>query len=272
MILFPNCKINLGLNILYRREDGYHALETCFYPIPLRDALEVITLPNEQLSPQLFISGLAIAGDPNDNLCMKAWRLLKQDFPELPAVSIHLLKQIPAGAGLGGGSADGAFTLRLLNEKFHLNIPVEKLLHYAAQLGSDCPFFMVNQPAIATGRGELLEPFAPDLSRYSFLLVHPGIHINTGWAFSQITPHQPACNLKETLQLPVSQWKEKLVNDFEAAVCHHHPELQQVREKMYTAGAHFASMSGSGSCFYGIYPKNEVPVLEWPDTYKAFRL
>ena len=270
MVLFPPCKINLGLRILYKREDGYHALETAFYPVPLRDALEAITLPTDHQTPTLEVSGISIAGNPADNLCMKAWHLIKTDHPTLPAVSIHLLKKIPTGAGLGGGSSDGAFMLRLLNEKFLLNISTEKLMEYALQLGSDCPFFLLNQPAIATGRGEILEPITLDLSGYSMVLVHPGVHINTGWAFSQIKPQQPEVPLKTILQQPVSAWKDTLINDFESSVCQHHPELLLIREKLYAAGALYSAMSGSGSTFYGIFPKNEKPSIEWPDHYQVY--
>lgn len=269
MILFPNCKINLGLHILHKRSDGYHDLETVFCPVPLRDALEVVTGSN---GVELSLTGIPVAGDAADNLCVKAYALLKQDFPELPSVVVHLHKVIPSGAGLGGGSADGAFMLRLLNEKFQLGISIEQLLQYALELGSDCPFFILNKPALANGRGERLQPVDLDLSAWSFMLVHPGVHINTGWAFSQITPTVSAQSIQEILQQPITSWPSLLINDFEAPVCQHYPALQQIKENLYAAGALYASMTGSGSCFYGIFPKHQVPSIVWPTTYKVYVL
>lgn len=187
MIVFPNCKINLGLHILRKRTDGFHDLETIFYPLPVTDALEV--LPAATLT--FASSGIAVPGNEADNLCLKAFHLLLQDFPHIQPVNIHLHKHIPIGAGLGGGSADAAFMLQLLNQKFQLGLTTDALVAYAAQLGSDCPFFILNKPCFATGRGEVMEPVELDLSGYSFLLVHPGIHVNTGWAFRQLTPKQP---------------------------------------------------------------------------------
>ena len=187
MIVFPNCKINLGLKILGKRDDGFHNLETVFYPIPFKDALEIIANTQNKNGVEFTGTGLAVDGEAIDNLCVKAYQLLKNDFPQLPAVKIHLHKAIPMGAGLGGGSADAAFMLRLLNEKFNLNLSTPQLLNYALQLGSDCPFFISNKPCMATGRGEVLEEVAVDLSAYKIVLINPGIHINTGWAFSQLS-------------------------------------------------------------------------------------
>jgi 4-diphosphocytidyl-2-C-methyl-D-erythritol kinase len=266
MIVFPNCKINLGLHITGKRPEGYHDLETVFYPLPLRDAIEVITSPvSAQGFPlhqgaedvELFLSGLPVQGNTADNLCVKAWHLLKKDFPQLPPIQLHLHKAIPMGAGLGGGSADAAFTLQLLNNKFRLRLTTEQLLDYSLQLGSDCPFFIINKPCIATGRGELMQTISLDLSAWSFLLVYPAVHINTGWAFSQITPAPPRQPLHEIIQQPVETWKHTLINDFEAPVCQHHPALQNIKETLYTAGAVYASMTGSGSSFYGIFPKRQ---------------
>jgi 4-diphosphocytidyl-2-C-methyl-D-erythritol kinase len=186
MVFFPNCKINLGLRILRRREDGYHDLETVFYPLPLKDALEII--PSEEL--RFTAAGITIPGEAADNLCLKAWHLLKKDFPDLPPVHIHLLKQIPIGAGLGGGSADGAAMLMLLNKQFQLGLDTHKLLDHAARLGSDCPFFILDKPCLAAGRGERLEPIALDLSGYSFVIVAPGVHISTAQAFALCTPEE----------------------------------------------------------------------------------
>lgn len=280
MMRFPNCKINLGLHITRKRPDGYHDLETVFYPLPLRDAIEIIPSPvsaqgfplqQGSHSVELFMSGLPVQGDPADNLCVKAWHLLKKDFPQLPPVQLYLHKAIPMGAGLGGGSADAAFTLQLLNDKCRLGLSTEQLLDYSLQLGSDCPFFIINQPCIATGRGEFLQRVQLDLSAWSFLLVYPEIHINTKWAFEQITPALPAKPISEVISQPVHTWKDLLVNDFEAPVCQLHPALQSIKETLYTAGAVYASMTGSGSSFYGIFPKGKAPGGLFP-TYKSFVL
>ncbi|THU40262.1 4-(cytidine 5'-diphospho)-2-C-methyl-D-erythritol kinase [Niastella caeni] len=287
MIVFPNCKINLGLHVIRKRDDGYHDLETIFYPLPLRDALEVLKretanvkreTPEGHSSKEHFgpvaihMSGLPVQGKAEDNLCIKAYNLLKKDHPQLADIDMYLHKAIPMGAGLGGGSADGAFTLQLLNEKFQLNISRERLLDYSLQLGSDCPFFIINKPCFATGRGELLQGIQLDLSAYSFLVVHPGVHINTGWAFSHLTPAPSSQPLKEIIQQPIANWQKLLKNDFEAPVCKHHPELQAIKEKLYNSGALYASMTGSGSCFYGIFPKQQLPAIQWPVHYAVFEL
>jgi 4-diphosphocytidyl-2-C-methyl-D-erythritol kinase len=231
VVVFPNCKINLGLRITHKRDDGYHDLETVFYPLPLRDALEAVGNPqsivdsresivgSQESGVQLILSGLEVAGAAGDNLCVKAYNLLKKDFPQLPPVHLYLHKAIPMGAGLGGGSSDGAFTLRLLNEKFHLGLTTEQLLHYALLLGSDCPFFIINTPCSATGRGEFLQTITVNLPDCRFMIVHPGIHINTGWAFAQLSPTPAAIHVQQFVQQPVETWKAALVNDFEEPVC-----------------------------------------------------
>jgi 4-diphosphocytidyl-2-C-methyl-D-erythritol kinase len=267
LVLFPNCKINLGLHILRKREDGFHDLQTVFYPIPLRDALEVI----QHLSPVTDLeysgSGLMLDGNLSDNICVKAYHLLKKDFPQLPAVKMHLHKSIPLGAGLGGGSADGAFTLVLLNKKFGLGIPEHRLLRYALELGSDCPFFIKNTPCFATGRGELLEDLEIDLSAYRFVLVNPRIHVNTGWAFSQIRPSAERPSLKEIVRLPVTQWKDRLTNDFEEPVFRQHPEIKNIKKALYQQGAVYAAMTGTGSTVFGIFPKEAEPAFSFPAHY-----
>ena len=259
MISFPNCKINLGLNILLKRSDGYHDLETVFYPLPLKDVIEVIKSAEAAADIQFSATGHPVNGSLEDNLCIRAYRLLQKDFPDLPPVKMHLHKVVPMGAGLGGGSANAAFMLKLLNEKFHLKISTEKLLDYSLQLGSDCPFFIINKPAIGTGRGELLQTISLDLSEYSFLLVDPNIHIKTAWAFAQLGQPIERKSIKEVIQQPVATWQKDLVNDFEEPVCVHHPELRVIKENLYAAGALYASMTGSGSCFYGLFPKNKIP-------------
>ncbi len=268
MVLFPNCKINLGLHILQKRADGFHDLETVFYPLPLHDALEIVTAEE----PIFSHSGIEIPGEADHNLCRQAYELLKKDFPQLPPVHIHLHKNIPIGAGLGGGSADGAFMLRLLNSRYNLGLSHEQLEAYAARLGSDCAFFIKNTPCLATGRGEIMSPVALDLKNWSFLLVHPCIHVNTGWAFSQITPGQPAIPLSAVNWEDLTTWKDTLVNDFEVPVFAAYPVIGGIKEKMYRHGAVFAAMSGSGSAVLGIFPKGEIPEMRWEEHYKVFRL
>ena len=275
MVVFPNCKINLGLHVVRKREDGYHDLETIFYPLPVRDALEVITANGRRQTADenqatIYMSGLPVQGKAEDNLCIKAYNLLKKDHPQLAGVDLYLHKAIPMGAGLGGGSADGAFTLQVLNDKFQLNLSREKLLDYSLQLGSDCPFFIINKPCYATGRGELLQGIPLDLSAYSFLVVHPGVHINTGWAFSQLTPAPSKQALPGIIQQPVTTWRNSLINDFEAPACKHYPALQAIKDELYDGGALYASMTGSGSCFYGIFPKDQLPAIQWPTNYLSF--
>jgi 4-diphosphocytidyl-2-C-methyl-D-erythritol kinase len=269
VIVFPNAKINLGLRILQKRSDGYHNLETIFYPLPLKDALEVV--PFKKLLPDhntLFTtSGFNIEGDSNNNLCLKAYGILKKDFAGLPPVQIHLHKSIPAGAGLGGGSADSAFTLKLLNEKYDLALSEEQLISYASQLGSDCAFFIINKPCYATGRGEILEQINIDLSAYKFLVVNPGIHIDTGQAFLNILPAPPGRPLKEIIEGSIEKWKDELFNDFEKMAFKQYPEIADIKDQLYVAGAMYASMTGSGSTVYGIFPKQAKLQLSFPSGY-----
>ena len=263
MVVFPNSKVNLGLNIVGKRSDGYHDIETVFFPIQLKDSLEVIE--NEKL--EFSTSGFSIEGEPEKNLCIKAYDLLKKDFPQLPAIQMHLHKTIPMGAGLGGGSADGTFTLKLLNKKFELNLSQKQLINYSLQLGSDCPFFILNKPCFATGRGEILEQTELDLSEYKFLVIHPPIHISTSWAFSTIKPFKPVKSIKQIIQQSISTWKTELINDFEKPVFESHPEIKNIKEKLYDEGANYASMSGSGSAVYGIFKKEKTISISFPDNY-----
>ena len=254
MVFFPYCKINLGLHILNKREDGFHNLETVFYPVALKDALEIIPSPiNSEI--EFTSSGLTIDGNTDDNICVKAYHLLKKDFPQLSNIKMHLHKAIPMGAGLGGGSADAAFTLQLLNKKFQLNLSTPKLLNYAALLGSDCPFFIINKPCFAKGRGEILEEINLDLSTYKIVLINPGIHINTGWAFSQLTPALPQKSVATIILQPIKSWKNELKNDFEKPVFEKYPVIKEIKETLYAQGAIYAAMSGSGSTVYGIFEK-----------------
>jgi 4-diphosphocytidyl-2-C-methyl-D-erythritol kinase len=249
VILFPNCKINLGLNILHKRNDGFHDIDTIFYPLPLFDVLEC--LPNDSL--QFSMSGIQIEGNVNDNLILKAYHLLKKDYPQLPFLNIHLLKNIPTGAGLGGGSADASFMMMMLNKMFDLQISKTQLLNYALMLGSDCPFFVYNVPCEANSRGEILKPINLLLNEYKFLLVKPAIHVNTGWAFSQINPNVPKKSCTTIIEQKISTWQNELVNDFEIPLFSLHPELKTIKQTLIKLGAIYASMSGSGSTIFGIF-------------------
>lgn len=267
MIVFPNCKINLGLHILNKRTDGFHDLETIFYPLPFREALEIIPGEDETGEVNFITTGLSINLASADNICIKAYQLLKKDFQELPPVKIHLHKTIPASAGLGGGSADGAFTLLLLNKKFDLQLTDKALEEYASRLGSDCAFFIKNRSCIATGRGEVLEPVDIDLSSYKIVLVNPGIRINTAWAFKQIIPRSNRISLKKIIKESIANWKKTLVNDFEENIFKGYPEIEKIKTSLYEQGAIYASMTGSGSTVYGIFPKENCPSFHFPSHY-----
>ena len=252
MITYPNAKINLGLNIVEKRPDGYHNLETVFYPINLQDALEV-NLREEEDEFSLKVSGVSIEGEPEDNLVVKAYRLLKKDYPNMPAIDIHMYKHIPTGAGLGGGSADAAFMIKLLNEKFKLNLSIEKMEEYAAILGADCAFFIQNKPVFASGIGNIFEPIQLSLKGYYLVLVKPDIFVSTKDAFAHITPMQPTQSLKEIIRMPVETWRATMKNDFEESVFQKFPEIAAIKDKLYDLGAIYASMSGSGSSVFGIF-------------------
>jgi 4-diphosphocytidyl-2-C-methyl-D-erythritol kinase len=257
LVLFPNCKINLGLRVTGKRADGYHNLETIFHPVPLRDAAEIVACSPKKENTEpfgLIVTGTAIPGAPASNLCTKAWQLVKNDFPGIPSVRMHLHKAIPIGGGLGGGSSDGAFTLILLNEVLKLGLTTDKLMAYALMLGSDCPFFILNKPCYATGRGELMEEINVNLDEYYFVVINPGIHISTAETFTNLKAFSSSSeSLKEIISEPVNTWKEKLVNDFEHPVFEKHPSLKAIRDQLYDAGAAYASMSGTGSSIYGIF-------------------
>ena len=265
MVVFPNCKINLGLQILTKRNDGFHNIETIFYPIQLKDALEIISFDSTE---QVIFSssGYPINGNTKDNLCLRAYYLLKKDFPGLPSVKIHLHKNIPMGAGLGGGSADAAFTLQLLNSLFCLNIPVDKLLQYSLQLGSDCPFFIVNTPCLGLERGEVLKEIKLNLSAYKIVIVNPGIHINTGEAFANLNlkgndPNHTS--LHNIIQQPIETWQHNLKNDFEIPVFKKHPVIKNIKEALYKQGAIYVAMSGTGSTVFGLFKKELSPDLNF---------
>ena len=260
MIVFPNCKINLGLNVLERRSDGYHNIETVFFPVAWNDALEVV--------PSLEPTALHASGYPSgpdaENLVLRAYDILKKDYPKIAEVQIYLHKAIPAGAGLGGGSSDGAFALQMFCEKFNIHISQSKLKDYALQLGSDCPFFLTNRVSLATGRGERLEEIPLSLSGYRIYLIFPEIHISTREAFLGLEPSVPQKSLSEIIRKPVSQWKESLHNDFEKSVFPRYPLLKRLKEEFYDQGALYASMSGSGSTVFGIFDPNRL--FSFPET------
>ncbi|NDW12785.1 4-(cytidine 5'-diphospho)-2-C-methyl-D-erythritol kinase [Bacteroides sp. 214] len=260
MILFPNAKINLGLNIVEKRPDGYHNLETVFYPIPLKDALEVVKAEPATGQTTLSVSGIQIDANPADNLVMKAYDLLKKAY-SLPPVDIFLYKHIPFGAGIGGGSADASFMLKLLNDKFGLNLSTFELERYAVQLGADCPFFIQNKPMYAEGIGDLFSPVDLSLKGYRFVLIKPDIHVSTRDAFSTIKPIRPHHQLKEVIKKPIEQWKEYITNDFEKSVFPLFPAIAEVKQELYNKGALYASMSGSGSSVFGIFPIGSPEVL-----------
>ncbi len=268
MVVFPNCKINLGLNITAKRADGFHNLETVFVPVQVNDALEILPQPEFSFRQ----TGITVDGDPEQNLVVKAYRLLQQECPgKIPSCYLHLHKVIPMGAGLGGGSADASFTLLTLNQLFDLKIPHNRLVTLATQLGSDCPFFIKNKPVWATGRGEVMQEIALDLSAYQIILVCPGIHIPTPWAFKQITPQQPQNAILDIIAEPVENWKHKLVNDFEAPVFEAHPALARCKADLYAQGAVYAAMSGSGSSVFGLFPKHKKADILVDAGWKIFK-
>lgn len=271
MIIFPNAKINLGLNITEKRPDGYHNLETIFYPLPVEDALEVNVWNGGTGKFRLHQSGLEIAGEAEDNLVVKAYKMLDEEF-NLPPVDIHLFKHIPSGAGLGGGSADAAFMLKLLDEKFRLGLADETMEQYASRLGADCAFFIKNEPTYAEGIGNIFSPIPLSLKGYKFLLVKPDIFVSTRDAFSKIKPCRPRKSLKEIVQLPIGEWKEYMFNDFEESVFPQFPAIGDIKEEMYKSGAVYASMSGSGSSVYGLFkPDAVLPETDFGDNSLIYK-
>jgi 4-diphosphocytidyl-2-C-methyl-D-erythritol kinase len=255
MVSFPFCKINLGLNIIGKRPDGYHDLVTCFYPVPWTDILEII--PSDKTT--LTFSGNRIPGRDEDNLCLKAYQILKADH-RIDPVKIHLHKIIPTGAGIGGGSSDAAFTLRLLNTIFDLNLSVSRLKEYASQVGSDCSFFLEDSPKLGTEKGDVLTDISVSLKGKFLVIVKPELHISTAEAYAGVKPKHPLIDLKEILKhRPITEWKTLLKNDFEETVFKKHEGIRQIKEKLYSHGAIYASMSGSGSSVFGIFDKEADP-------------
>jgi 4-diphosphocytidyl-2-C-methyl-D-erythritol kinase len=270
MITFPIAKINLGLNVVERRPDGYHNLETVFYPVYIKDALE-LTMMNTRFPSavdcDIKVTNLHIEGDEQKNLVVKAYKLLKEDFPQLPRVHAHLYKGIPTQAGMGGGSSDCAYMIRLLNEMFTLGLSDERMIQYAARLGADCPFFILSRPAYAEGIGERLQPISLDLSSYYIAVVRPDIPVSTKEAFSLIKPMKPARNCRDIVMQPVETWRNELTNDFEQSVFTLHPEIGAIKERLYDLGAVYAAMTGSGSSVFGLF-REEIKIGEhFPDMF-----
>ncbi len=270
MIAFPLAKINLGLNVVERRSDGYHNLETVFYPVPLCDALEIHAMEAGFPSAtdcDVKVTGTSIEGDEQRNLVVRAYQLLKQEYPAMPRIHAHLHKAIPTQAGMGGGSSDGAAMMLMLNDYCHLQLSTEELIARAARLGADCPIFILNKPAYAEGIGERLQPIGLSLAGWHLAVVRPPIPVSTKEAFALITPRRPKVNCLDILGLPVEQWRDLLVNDFEQSVFAQHPEIGQVKERLYEMGAVYSAMSGSGSAVFGLFKQPVELESCFPDMF-----
>ena len=268
MIVYPNAKINIGLNVVEKRPDGYHNLETVFYPIGLQDILEIQEIDTDvpACGYRLKVTGTVLDGSPDDNLVVRALKLLKRDF-DIPPVSIGLYKHIPTGAGLGGGSADAAFTVKTLNERFKLGLTIQQMEDYCSQLGADCPFFIQDKPVFATGIGNVFHPVEVNLKYKQLVLVKPDIFVSTKDAYAKVKVQRPKKQLPELLAQPIETWKDTVVNDFEASVFSKYPEIAAIKDKMYDMGALYAAMSGSGSSVFGIF--NE-PVEYVDETFAGY--
>ncbi len=269
MIRFPNAKINLGLRVIGKRPDGYHDIETVFYPVGLADILEIV--PAQDGIFELKHTGLVIPGEEADNLCARAYKDLQAVF-ELPPVKIHLHKIIPMGSGLGGGSSDGAATIRILNDLFRLGLSEEDMMTYARRLGSDCAFFVRNKPVYAVEKGDRFKTQTVDLSVFTLVIVVPPIHVNTAKAYAMLDSqgyvNSPMADLREIISGPAGDWRSTLVNDFEIPVFRAHPELQEIKNRLYDSGAVYVSMSGSGSAVYGLFRKRECPEVRFDDCFQ----
>ncbi|MFN4145626.1 MAG: 4-(cytidine 5'-diphospho)-2-C-methyl-D-erythritol kinase [Runella sp.] len=258
MVVFPNAKINIGLKITEKRTDGFHNIASCFYPVGWSDVLEIVPAENFEFSS----SGIPIPGDSSQNLCVKAYQLLQKDF-DLPPVQMHLLKIVPIGAGMGGGSSDAAFALKLLNAYFSLAISDEKLKNYARQLGSDCAFFIQNKPTFCYEKGDQFEDISLSLKGKHIVLVYPNLHISTAEAYAHVKPQIPTTDLRKSLQKPLTEWYSEIHNDFEEGLFARYAILPQIKNRLYDLGAIYASMTGSGSTIYGIFEKE-------PDLHNIF--
>lgn len=272
MVCFPNAKINIGLYVTEKRADEYHNIETVFLPVSVFDALEI--LPNDYESTHLYTYGENIQGDLSENLILKAYYLLKEDFPvRIQSLDVILQKSIAMGAGLGGGSADAACMLSMLNDYFGLELSKNQLIAYALRLGSDCPFFIYNKPCYAQGRGELLKELSIDLHKYSLQIVCPKIHVSTADAFKQIVPGKPNVNLQEIVQcVSIGEWKNYLKNAFESIVFKAHPEILAIKNQFYEQGALYASMTGTGAAVYAFFPKEKFAQITSSVFFKSYEL
>lgn len=266
MICFPNAKINLGLNIVSKRTDGYHNIETVFYPIALSDALEILP-SNDRKAYRLFETGLKTDSKPHSNLVVKALLLLS-DEKLIPNLDIHLLKNIPSSAGLGGGSSDAAFMLKMLNQTYSLGLTNDELKQFAVKIGADCPFFINNKPAFASNIGDQLEEINLSLDNYYLVIIKPNIAISTKEAYELVVPTEPEVSLKEIVKMPINKWRELMHNDFETPIFRKHPIIEEIKQQLYSSGALYASMSGSGTSVYGIF--EEKPHDSFSDTFPDF--
>ena len=270
MISFPIAKVNLGLNVVARRPDGYHNLQTVFYPVPIKDVLEIYPMAEDfpsEVDCDIKVTNIHVEGDEQRNLVVRAYNLLKQDFPALPRLHAHLYKGIPTQAGMGGGSSDASAMLLLLDEQFNLGLTEQQLIDYAAKLGADCPFFIMNRPAYAEGIGERLTPIDLSLKGWYMAVVRPDIPVPTKEAFARITPQMPQKCCKEIVMQPIETWKDELVNDFEASVFAVHPELADIKVQLYQLGAVYAAMSGSGSALFGLFKEPVDIEKSFPDMF-----
>jgi 4-diphosphocytidyl-2-C-methyl-D-erythritol kinase len=259
MIAFPHAKINFGLNVVSKRDDGYHDLETVFYPVQWCDVMEIVPGPQHTRGIETHLSGLPVKGKHSDNLCVKAYELLRKNY-SIRSVKLYLHKQIPMGAGLGGGSSDAAFFVKKMNELFSLNISKEEMQDMVREVGSDCAFFIEGKPVYAEERGDKFTPIDFSLRGYYVVIVYPGIHVSTATAFANIIPSAPEFNCRDIVtKYPLNAWRNLLKNDFEKTVFAAHPEIEKVKQKLYDAGAVYASMSGSGSAVYGVFGSKPEP-------------
>jgi len=270
MLVFPNAKLNLGLYVTQRRPDGFHNLESVFVPLPWTDALEVLpAAPGQPTS--ITLTGRPIPGEPATNLCVRAYELLQADFPQLPPAQFYLHKIVPIGAGLGGGSADAAFVLKATNDLFGLGLSVEQLESYARRLGSDCAFFIRNKSVLAVEKGDVFEEIELSLAGTSCIVVYPNLHISTAEAYAHITPKPPLHQLREALAQPMTTWRDTVGNDFETALTPGYPVLAAIKQQLYAAGAAYASLSGSGSAVYGLWPAAATAPISWPVDYAVWQ-
>lgn len=268
MIFYPNAKINIGLNVVEKRPDGYHNLETVFYPIALQDAIELSVLEDDvpECGYRLKVSGNILDGTPEDNLVVKAYKLLKRDF-DLPPMAFTVYKHIPTGAGLGGGSSDAAFTIKAINDKMKLGLGTEEMERYSSALGADCAFFIKDKPVVATGIGNVFHDLDLSLKGYTLVLIKPDVFVSTGDAYRHVAPARPERPLSELVMQPIETWKDTVVNDFEKSVFVKYPEIAAIKDKLYDMGAKYAAMSGSGSSVFGIFDK---PVEFIDETFSGY--